>query len=64
MLACIITLPLRSDRHQVELKTRGIVDIDIRWPDQLVRMETYCQLRRVNDQWKIVEWAVDSPGPD
>ena len=50
---------LRSDRDQpgdVEV----LVHADVKWPDQLVRMETYFQLRRVNDQWKIVEWAVDS----
>jgi len=54
---------LRSDRHQpgdVEV----LVHADVKWPDQRVRMETYFQLRRVNDQWKIVEWAVDSEGPD
>ena len=54
---------LGSDRHQpgdVEVR----VHADVKWPDQLVRMETYFQLRRVNDQWKIVEWAVDSEGPD
>ena len=54
---------LRSDRDQpgdVEV----LVHADVKWPDQLVRMETYFQLRRVNDQWKVVEWAVDSEGPD
>jgi len=54
---------LRSDRDQpgdVEV----LVHADVKWPDQLVRLETYFQLRWVNDQWKIVEWAVDSEGPD
>src|SRR5437867_3539508 len=50
---------IRSDMHQsgdVEV----LVHADVKWPDRLQRMETYFQLRRVNDQWKIVEWAVDS----
>jgi len=41
-----------------------LVHADVNWPDRQQPMATNFLLRRVNDQWKIVEWALDSAGPD